>query len=614
VVRFGLEGVLILNNPSKIDKNEAGIELFFDPFSYEDQFLEKRKGNVQGISVAFLIGVVAAWLNNEKSKKNTKKKKASEIISKQSIEFGLNLAWTMWKSGYGDADIPVRLPEININEISLDREKNIPEKMVSVKIDFNEIHNNMDEDTWNILLKNRDTRSFADIAYDIVEGDIDKIRLNFPVLKIGKLVTVDRKEIESLRSVKNIINEYLDSDRQKNPLSIAVFGPPGSGKSFAVQQLLEDRKELNNLEFLSFNLSQFTDVKQLNSVFHKIRDSSLLGRMPLVFFDEFDSNLNKTSLGWIKYFLAPMQDGTFFDGETCHPLGRAIFVFAGGVSKTYKVFYGKCKINIKADIDAKEVQTPNQQEENDHIDESSEGDSKIRDFISRLRGYIDIQGCDQDDQKEISIDKKINTDIYKIKRGLVLRSLLIEKAPQIVNSNEISIDRSVLRAFIKVRKYKHGVRSMQAIIEMSNLKNKKRFEPSALPATTQLNLHVNAKQFNNLLLRDIHFKEASPKIYELLKSTEFDKQLQENCIKTSDKELKKYITEIPEYLHDLAFGFYRFVPSITKNINVLDICETPHTPEYRKFLRKHKKIDHIEFFVSIIPELLNQTGFQLYKR
>jgi len=641
VIRLGLEGVLVLNNPSKIDKNLTGIELFFDPFSYEDQFLEKSKGNVQGISVAFLVGLVAAWLKEEKSTKNLMKKESFEIIKKSSIVSGLNLSWNMWMFGYGNTNIPSRLSENVIKNfmVSSKNSKNVKsktiqslsdfentkngtaesetnsiEKFSSVKIRLDDLDQN-DDCPWNILLKNRETRSFGEIAYDIVYGDIDKIRLNFPVLQIGKLVTVDRNEIESLRSVKNIINEYLDSDRQKNPLSIAVFGPPGSGKSFAVQQLLEDRKERNNLEFLSFNLSQFTEIKQLTSVFHKIRDSSLLGRMPLVFFDEFDCDLNKTQLGWIKYFLAPMQDGAFFDGETYHPLGRAIFVFAGGVSSNYSNFYIKCK-STQENGKVKEVQIADTTKGINVIgDELARQDSKIRDFISRLRGYIDITGCDPDDQKVSPTAKKTNNELYKIKRGLVLRSLLIEKAPQIVNSKEISIDRSVLRAFIKVKKYRHGVRSMQAIIEMSNLKNRKRFEPSALPAENQLDLHVNAKHFNNLLLRDIHFKEANQTIFDLLKTSDYEDRFKQNGMKTSDKELKKYIMEIPGYLHELRFGFYKFIPSKTEeHITILPICETPQTHEYKKFLRKHKKKDYnIEFLLSIIPDLLSHANFQMYK-
>jgi hypothetical protein len=43
-------------------------------------------------------------------------------------------------------------------------------------------------------------------------------------------------------------------------------------------------------------------------------------------------------LGWLRYFLAPIQDGTFQEGQITHPLGRAIFVFARGTSITMEAF------------------------------------------------------------------------------------------------------------------------------------------------------------------------------------------------------------------------------------------------------------------------------------
>lgn len=36
-----------------------------------------------------------------------------------------------------------------------------------------------------------------------------------------------------------------------------------------------------------------------------------------------------------------MQDGTFREGDSIHPVGKAIFVFAGGTSSTFKEFCGE---------------------------------------------------------------------------------------------------------------------------------------------------------------------------------------------------------------------------------------------------------------------------------
>ena len=36
-----------------------------------------------------------------------------------------------------------------------------------------------------------------------------------------------------------------------------------------------------------------------------------------------------------------MQDGVFRVGDSVHPIGKAIFVFAGGTSSTYQQFSGE---------------------------------------------------------------------------------------------------------------------------------------------------------------------------------------------------------------------------------------------------------------------------------
>ena len=63
------------------------------------------------------------------------------------------------------------------------------------------------------------------------------------------------------------------------------------------------------------------------------------------------------------------------------------------------------------------------------------------------------------------------------------------------SKRELSIDDGVLRALLNVTRYKHGARSMTAVIEMSRLAGKKRFALSALPVKKQLDMHVDADEF-----------------------------------------------------------------------------------------------------------------------
>ncbi len=88
---------------------------------------------------------------------------------------------------------------------------------------------------WTIL-KSRLPADLSAVAERIVkegEGALAGV----PLARLGALVTADRREIESYRTIDSRIPEYCRRDGETSPLSIAVFGPPGSGKSFGIEQI-----------------------------------------------------------------------------------------------------------------------------------------------------------------------------------------------------------------------------------------------------------------------------------------------------------------------------------------------------------------------------------------
>ena len=144
---------------------------------------------------------------------------------------------------------------------------------------------------------------------------------------------MERREIEALRSMRQLMLSYKKVDPQKQPLSLAVFGAPGSGKSFGLKQIAAGVFGKEN-PVLEFNLSQFKGPEDLIGAYHQVRDQALAGYTPVVFWDEFDSGEHK----WLQYLLAPMQDGRFQDGQLSHAIGKSVFVFAGGTSRDYAHF------------------------------------------------------------------------------------------------------------------------------------------------------------------------------------------------------------------------------------------------------------------------------------
>ncbi len=216
-----------------------------------------------------------------------------------------------------------------------------------------------------------------------------------------------------------------------------------------------------------YNLAQFTKPENLTTAFHQAQDRALSEEVPLIFFDEFDANLD-LPYGWLKYFLAPMEDGKFkgADTEGSYSVGRAIFIFAGGTAETFDKF--KAKV-------------------------TEEKNAKGLDFISRLRGFLNIKGIDKKDSENAV------SDLLALRRAILLRSILEKKAKQIFDEpkKNARINKGLINPFLRVDKYEHGIRSMVAIVEMAR-PEQGQLRVASLPSREQLQMHVDAVQFLKL--------------------------------------------------------------------------------------------------------------------
>ena len=320
-------------------------------------------------------------------------------------------------------------------------------------------------DTWSIL-QARYPAGLESVARSVARDGIDGVLDGVPLGRFGKLTTVDRGEIEGFRSIRELIREH-DLESVSRPLSIAVFGPPGSGKSFGVRAVAKASLAPGRVEALAFNLSQMEGPEDLADALHQVRDASLRGHLPFVLWDEFDCELAGERYGWLRHFLAPMQDGTFQQGQVVHPIGGAIFVFAGGTSARLRDFAGN--------------------------DDDAFRHAKGPDFVSRLKGHVDVvgpnpRGGDADADPHC-----------RLRRAILLRAILLRDRPNLFTQDggrrHLRIDGGVLRAFLEVGAYRHGARSLETIVSMSALHDARRYERSALPAAEQLDAHVDANDF-----------------------------------------------------------------------------------------------------------------------
>lgn len=243
-----------------------------------------------------------------------------------------------------------------------------------------------------------------------------------------------------------LIEQYRDRPEPLRPLSLAVFGPPGSGKSIGVTQILDKLR----LSLIKINLTQASDSSSVSRVLdHATKLAPYT--LPVIFFDEFDAPRDGAPFGWLSWFLAPMQDGEFMDNGTVVKLRRAVFVFAGGTAVTMREFSGF-------------VRRPKFQE------------AKGPDFISRLRGFLDISGP--------------NAERSRLLRRAVLFRMELNRAVA-KGSGEFRADGDLMRSLLQVGRYRHGARSIAAVVELSHLEKKNRFGWDDLPDDHLLALHID---------------------------------------------------------------------------------------------------------------------------
>ena len=317
------------------------------------------------------------------------------------------------------------------------------------------------------------------IANWLTKGPFD-LKSRIPMVMLGdRLRLVDRREIEDFLSLRTVLLHYADRSRQdesRSPLNLAVFGPPGSGKSTGIKQIAVDIKETGRYaeKILEFNLSQFINLDDYASAFQQVRDRCLEGKVPIVFFDEFDSTFQGIPFGWLKYFLAPMQDGEFTHRGCTYKLGRCVLVFAGAINRSFEEFSGRGR-------------------------NPSFIEAKGPDFMSRLRDHINVRGINRPH------DDGLEQGRYLLRRGVILHSMMVHRLAR----KEIKmlpprglLHPDVARAFCKIDRFRHEVRSMEAILEMCNLRRGETLGPSDLPPLDQLNMHVDGPAFLDLVLKN----------------------------------------------------------------------------------------------------------------
>jgi len=463
IITIGTAGAVLITTGENPDFFE--YRLIFDPENMEEDWEEKYDReivNLIGFGSSFLAGFSAPYF-------------AGTLTIKDCIKVGLNTMVAAMVKGVFELSGTSRLKPNDLSSALFERffdryyaSAFIPSPAWSPGPEY--IHNHQ----WSILENNYENRNINYIPKSDLHPMAFSLALNgtgslhyAPRLSLGKTTIFDRNEIENLRNLRKLIEFYDKHEDGKKPLNIAVFGPPGAGKSFIIKALASDifKNSRSGPSFLTFNLSQIREESELPGAFHKIRDEALKGRLPFVFWDEFDSD----DYRWLKSFIAPMQDGTFQEGKETHPIGKSIFVFAGSMTYTMNHFSEKM---TEKDLIWK----------------------KGPDFLSRISGYLNVFGPNRKpwfDSKtgQWCREGDPEDNCFSIRRALFINHVLRP------GGNIIDIDPQLLRTLVEVCSYKSGARGLDRLLTNLSVHSGRKIELSDLPSKEIIQINVDYNDF-----------------------------------------------------------------------------------------------------------------------
>jgi hypothetical protein len=328
-------------------------------------------------------------------------------------------------------------------------------------------------------------------------------------MQFGNFAMADPKEAAPILDLAQRVRQHVLSNRYNSPdkgsvFNFALFGSPGSGKSFLAREiarLIDSKGAIFSPD--EFNLSQFTEPAQLTRALEVIASKSVGGKVPLVLWDEFDSVIDGQRGGWLARFLMLMQDAHFFDGRQKRPIGTAVFVFIGGTFPTAEEFRAWACTTTKRDEPPSEAVL-----------------LKARDFHSRLYTALDMPSIVEKDECAGSHSEGrcqiFRTDwvnsYAKLARAVLLREFFRNnsKIGKTVFLQRVEDD---LCKFLLAIPLRHGARSLQRIVEACLVSKPSRVSMLHLPPPHFLAEHIETEN-----VRRDSSKEIGMTIDEMLEA------------------------------------------------------------------------------------------------
>lgn len=170
-----------------------------------------------------------------------------------------------------------------------------------------------------------------------------------------QFTTVNPEYAQRLTALANNLKAYFADDSLVRPFLYLILGPPGAGKSFLIERLIDylgmsEAENAGPIIFQQANLSELLEPRELHQLYINIKNNTANELSTITLLDEFDIKWSGGSA--IKYLINPIYDGKFWNGYEFQKLGKCAFFFAGSylqdretLLKTQKLLAG---VNLNA--------------------------------------------------------------------------------------------------------------------------------------------------------------------------------------------------------------------------------------------------------------------------
>ena len=492
VVSLGTAGAIVIKNGGQ--KEVAEFALVYDPGYLEGEWEEKESVDGIGQMCAFTAGITLNLLN--KDLRDLEKISISDLIggAKRGTLYLRNMmqTTTRWPVPAEGLDLEV----LSGSELSEQAESVFSDAFIPSPYWYRPRSEYLKESVWSIFLNNYDRKlKLSESMSNLIENTVllaaSGMARNglqslkkIPYLERRNLFTIDRHEIESLRNISRLLTQYIASESAR-PFNLGVSGPPRSDRRFAVRQIvysLFGKKEFKKRAvFLTFNLAEFSDKKEISRAFRQIRDQVMQGKLPFVFWEDIDEG----NFRWLRYLLSPMKDGYVQVKNNIRHIGQCVFIFTGS-SEHGKFFYKQ----EDAEPEWEPKKTAKRKQKKLKIFKAS----KVQDFRNNLDASLSLSGVNREDgysaNQENLITEYQEDLMYPVRRALHLRSGLDKN-----NNRKLKMDPGLILAFLKTGSYKHGARSMTQILDHLKRNSSGKISRSALPSVKFMSGHLNFDEF-----------------------------------------------------------------------------------------------------------------------